>query len=167
MTGHPTVSAQDHWLDDEVRRAGALHDLRGALTAVWAHLESVAVPDEVQASLDRSAVALRMLASPPTASLAPPSLLACALEPLLGAEPTEVVLGRLLTSGDAEVPLAQGVGSAQGWSSERVRVWERTGAPERHVARVRMAARLCGVTVRTRDADGFTHLELAWKGTTG
>lgn len=165
--GHATATTHDYWLDDEVRRAGALHDLRGALTAVWTHLESVGSPTEVQDSLDRAVDALRVLASPPGASVAPPSLLACALEPLLGSEPTEAVLGRLLSSGEADVPLAQGVGAAQGWSSERARAWERSGAPELHVARVRVAARLCGITLRTREADGFTHLELAWKSASG
>ena len=145
-------------LDREVLLAGLLHDLRGALTAVHGLLE-LGLPDAeplTTASLGRlealgqglsnlplGSVSTRTVAGHRVRSSAPIELLEGAIERLPH--------GRLRWEvGDAEVEcFLDEVPSSErsaGWSADQARAWIASGGPGFAGARLRVAARMVGVS---------------------
>jgi hypothetical protein len=142
VDAHLDVFARDR-LDDEIERACALHDARGALTSVWAR-----PVDSVQdALLERVAGLLRDVGAPPVPPW-PVAVLWGALAELAGEGTARLAAETYAASGACEVSVPGSGGFVTAWTRDDARAARVAGADAWRRARVRVASRLCGVRMR-------------------
>lgn len=144
-------------LDEELLRACALHDVRGALTSIWSR-----PVDPVQDGLlERVAELLREVGAPP-ATPWPLTTLWGALAEVLGAPAAHDAATAYAASGVCEVSVTGNEGLVGGWTLVDARAARAAEGEAWRRARVRMAARLCGVRMQVRTAAAGVVLRFAY-----